>query len=66
MNMNHLIAILIVMWVVGVLSWMYYTMVKGISNTVGLQVIRIRIAAIIAAMVSILLLYGNAMLTNTP
>lgn len=64
MNMNHLIAILIVMWVVGVLSWMYYTMVKGISNTVGLQVIRIRIAAIIAAMVSILLLYGNAMLTS--
>jgi len=66
MNMSHLIAALVVLWVVGVLGWMWFSMVKGASNPNSLQVIRVRIAVVIGGVVSILLLYGNAMLTSTP
>lgn len=64
MNMNHLIAVLLVLWVVGVLGWMWFSVVKSSTGATSLQVIRVRIAVVVGGLVSILLLYGNAMLTT--
>jgi hypothetical protein len=63
-NTSHLVAALLVLWVVGVLIWFWFAMVKGAQGVSSLQTIRIRIAVVIGGLVSILLLYANAMLSS--
>lgn len=63
MDMSKLVGLIVALWVLGVLSWMWYTMQKGFVGVSQLQVIRVRIATVVGGLVSILLLYGNAMLT---
>ncbi|MDR3392386.1 MAG: hypothetical protein P4L77_11710 [Sulfuriferula sp.] len=63
MDMSKLVGLIVALWVVGVLVWMWYTMHQGFYGVSQLQVIRVRIATVIGGLVSILLLYGNAMLT---
>ena len=63
MDMSKLVGLIVVLWVLGVLGWMWYTMQQGFVGVSQLQVIRVRIATVIGGLVSILLLYGNAMLT---
>lgn len=62
MNMSYVVGALVVLWVVGILGWMWYGMQKGYAGVTQLYVIRVRIATVIGGLISILLIYATAML----
>lgn len=62
MNTSYLIGTLLVLWVVGVLVAMYFSMTRFQTGLTQLHVFRIRIAVATGGLVSILALYLNKML----
>ena len=61
MNVTAVVAILVVLWVVGVLGWMLLSMSPRYVHSAQLNAIRIRIAVVIGGLLSILTLYGNSL-----
>lgn len=62
MKVTTVVAILIVLWVVGILGWMCLSMSARYVHSAQLNAIRIRIAVVIGGLISILALYGNSLL----
>lgn len=62
MKVTTVVAILVVLWVVGILAWMCLSMSPRYVYSAQLNAIRIRIAVVIGGLVSILALYGNSLL----